>query len=319
MKNRNISILLIVLMIIVIAVIIVEYSSSKIDHRSENIYELNTDEFKHVNKDLIHYKEIKQIVTGEEKSKDIFCFSDMIYLLTETQIKVLDFNGILQKKLILNADPRCLFVNNKIIITAYRNYFDILSHDGDLICKSDTGNKRSVFTSVSTKDSLIFIADAGNRKVFIYNSNGKYISDFNGSSDEDSKNEFVVPSPYFDLAVNSFGELWVANPGMHKFQQHSVTGRLEGFWEKQSTEIDGFTGCCNPAQFAFLPDGSFITSEKKIVRIKIYKPSGEFECVVAAPDKFEDEGHAPAVSCDNNGNIIALDFDKNLIRVFEKI
>jgi hypothetical protein len=82
-------------------------------------------------------------------------------------------------------------------------------------------------------------------------------------------------------------------------------------------QTEGFSGCCNPAYFTFLPDGRFVTSEKGLVRIKTYKPSGEFEGVVAAPAKFKDDGEAPDVAADSQGNIYALDFDKKMIRVFE--
>jgi len=69
-----------------------------------------------------------------------------------------------------------------------------------------------------------------------------------------------------------------------------------------------------------LEDGSFVTSEKGLVRIKIYKSSGEFLGVVAPPTKFDDkiEGQAPDVAVDNKGNIYALDFDRKVLRVFEK-
>jgi hypothetical protein len=53
------------------------------------------------------------------------------------------------------------------------------------------------------------------------------------------------------------------------------------------------------------------------VRIKVYKPSGEFEGVVAAPEKFAKEGHAPDVAADSLANIYALDYDKKMVRVFE--
>ena len=80
---------------------------------------------------------------------------------------------------------------------------------------------------------------------------------------------------------------------------------------------EGFSGCCNPAHFAFLPDGRFVTSEKGLVRVKTYKPSGEFDAVVAAPVKFAEEGKAPDLAADAAGNVYVLDFDKKMIRVFE--
>ena len=85
-----------------------------------------------------------------------------------------------------------------------------------------------------------------------------------------------------------------------------------------SNDIKGFTGCCNPANIAFLPDGNLVTSEKGIVRIKEYKPSGEFVGVVAAPSKFEGGELAPDIVTDEQGRVYALDKDRKMIRVFEK-
>ena len=83
-------------------------------------------------------------------------------------------------------------------------------------------------------------------------------------------------------------------------------------------EIDGFTGCCNPAEIAIMNDGSFITGEKGLVRIKIYDPSGKLLSVVAPPEIFKEDGRAPEITFNTKGIIYALDFDRNVIRLFEK-
>jgi len=61
-----------------------------------------------------------------------------------------------------------------------------------------------------------------------------------------------------------------------------------------------------------------VTSEKGTIRIKVYKPSGEFLGVVADPSKFKDNVHAPDVAVDGLGNIYALDIDRKMIRLFVK-
>lgn len=68
-----------------------------------------------------------------------------------------------------------------------------------------------------------------------------------------------------------------------------------------------------------MDDGSFITSEKGMVRIKIYDQSGQLKSVVAPPDLFVEEGKAPDVCVDEKGVVYALDFDKDVVRVFEPI
>jgi hypothetical protein len=109
------------------------------------------------------------------------------------------------------------------------------------------------------------------------------------------------------------------NPGLHSLENYSAEGRLREHWKASGAQTENFSGCCNPAHFCFLPDGSFVTSEKGLVRIKVYKPSGEFSGVVAAPKKFENkiEGQAPDVATDSQGNIYALDLDRKVLRVFE--
>ena len=66
-----------------------------------------------------------------------------------------------------------------------------------------------------------------------------------------------------------------------------------------------------------MADGSFLTSEKGVVRIKIHEPSGELSTVVAPPDKFMEDGEAPDVAVDEEGIVYALDYDRNMIRIFE--
>jgi hypothetical protein len=104
---------------------------------------------------------------------------------------------------------------------------------------------------------------------------------------------------------------------MHSLENYTEDGNLREHWNNTSMMTEGFSGCCNPAHFTFLPDGRFVTSEKGLVRVKTYKPSGEFDAVVAAPIKFTNEGKAPDIATDAAGNVYALDFDKKMIRVFE--
>ena len=49
----------------------------------------------------------------------------------------------------------------------------------------------------------------------------------------------------------------------------------------------------------------------------IHEASGKLSTVVAAPDQFTEEGEAPDVAVDEEGVVYALDFDRNMIRIFE--
>jgi sugar lactone lactonase YvrE len=153
-----------------------------------------------------------------------------------------------------------------------------------------------------------------------FNTKGELQNEFGGKVSEDALHGFIVPSPYFDIDITEYGDLWVVNPGLHTLENYTSEGNLREHWKASGAKTEGFSGCCNPAHYCFLPDGSFVTSEKGLVRIKVYKPSGEFSGVVAGPNKFDDkiEGQAPDVAVDSQGNIYALDLDRNVLRVFEK-
>ena len=115
---------------------------------------------------------------------------------------------------------------------------------------------------------MVFVADAGNRRILIFNREGELQGEFEGKAESDDGHGFIVPSANFDLAVNSFGELWVVNPGRHALENYTDDGRLRGFWESRSFEIDGFLGCCNPARITTMADDAFVTCEKGMGRIQ---------------------------------------------------
>ena len=149
-----------------------------------------------------------------------------------------------------------------------------------------------------------------------YKTDGEYLGYFEGKSEAGQLHGFIIPSGCFDLDISEDGELWVVNPGKHSLEHYSHQGRLLRFWENASFAPEGFSGCCNPVHIAILPDGSFVTSEKGIVRIKVHKPYGDIYGFVALPEKFENALYAPDVTATPEGIIYALDFNTNKIRVF---
>lgn len=139
---------------------------------------------------------------------------------------------------------------------------------------------QAIITSVSSNKSYIAFADAGNKMVFILEKNGvvKYLI---GQSGE----KFIVPSPYFDVALNDANQLFVANTGHRRVETRTIDGELLSYFGEPGTAPGAFCGCCNPANFILLPDG-FATSEKGINRIKILDKEGEFMEYVSSENNF---------------------------------
>lgn len=316
MKNKQITYFLIFLGLLIIIIIAANYINSKPNKAKSNPYEYEYDDYKKVNPELISHKEIRQIKIDIGEKGGIAADNNQIYLAAEKSIKILAPEGRLISEFPVNEIPYCIAVKEGKIAVGYQKSFVLYNQEGTVLTSSPEINDSTMITSIAIWNDKIVIADAGKRKVYIYRDSEK-VSEFEGVSGVENTHGFIIPSAKFDLSVNNENELWVVNPGIHSLQNYDERGNLINSWRKTSLNIEGFCGCCNPSHFSFLSDGSFVTSEKSMPRIKIYNKKGEFESVVAAPDKFEENGRPSDIAVLND-MIVALDYDKKLIRIFEK-
>ncbi len=318
MNKKTLTLLVLLTLAIIIAMVIFDFMGDRPDKRGENPYEYNVDQFKTVDPDLVHYRETKNIPLGDRVPGGIDVFNEEIFLTGLNFIIVIRPDGVQKSSFPIEGKGECIKATEENIIIGLKSEILIYDHSGKLLNSWKIENERTILTSIAVKDDLIFLADAGNRRVLSYDLQGALQTEFEGKREGNAGHGFIVPSANFDLVVNSFGELWITNPGEHAIENYTDNGQIRGFWAKSSMEIEGFTGCCNPAEIAVLEDGSFVTSEKGLVRIKVYDASGKLISVVAPPEKFNEEGHAPEVAVGKNGEIYTLDFDRNMIRLFEK-
>lgn len=317
MNKRTITLFIIAMAAVVVLIVTRDMISSNPGKRAGNPYKLEIDSFQQVDPALIKYKEFRQIRLSLENPAGFTLQGNQIFLAGDQKLLVISAEGELISEHNLPEQPTCLSTaGDQLLCIGFRDHFGIYREDGTLLSESEKHSSSSVFTALAVKDGKVFVADAGNRRVLVYDVEGNFKEEIRGETGDGTSHGFIIPSPNFHLDFDPEGKLWVTNPGIHTLQQYTPQGKLENSWSKASLEIDGFNGCCNPAKFTFLPDGRFITSEKGLVRVKLYSPSGEFESVVAAPDKFTEDGHAPDLAVDQQGNIILLDIDKKMIRFF---
>ena len=320
MKKRSLTIVVLVIVVIILGVIIVDFLGNRPDRRGENPYALEVDQFKEVNDELISHKETRNFSLGLMVSTDMSLHENKLYISGNSSLVVIPLDGTQASMHEILPGATCLEVDKQHIFIGFGTNVAKYNHDGELVQEWADLGERTVLTNLAIKGDKIYAADAGNRRIVIFNREGEKTGQFEGKTESEAGHGFIVPSANFDLVVNSFGELWVVNPGKHALEDYSDDGRMRGFWESRSFDIDGFLGCCNPARITTLEDGSFVTSEKGMVRIKIYDQSGKLLSVVASPDLFNgDDGKAPEVCADENNVIYALDFERDMVRVFEPI
>ena len=316
MKNKYISFFLIILALLIVAVIALEYVNSKPKKAKQNPYEYNVDEFKQVDSTLVSHFEKRQIKVKINGRAGLTTFDGKIYLAANNTVSVISLEGRLLSSFSAPADARAIAVNSNKIAVAGQKNVSVFDHTGNFSYSTPTVSDSSVYTSVAFWDDDIVVADAGKRLVYIFE-NEVLIDEIEGISGIENLHGFIIPSARFDLAVNDENELWVVNPGMHALQQYTRRGALAGSWDKASLTIEGFSGCCNPAQICTLSDGRIVTSEKSMPRIKIYSRNGELLSVVAPPSAFGNNIEASEVAAIGE-TIVALDTEQQLIRIFEK-
>jgi DNA-binding beta-propeller fold protein YncE len=173
-----------------------------------------------------------------------------------------------------------LSVSGDTIYAATQELIQVFDPKGVSITEWGPFEDKAIITSVSSNKSYVAFADAGNKIIFILDKKGevRYMAGQTGEP-------FIVPSPYFDVALTADNRLIVANTGQRRVETRSLSGTLLGFFGEPGTAPGAFCGCCNPAHFALIP-GGFVTAEKGINRIKLLNAKGEFTEFVSSVNKF---------------------------------
>lgn len=223
------------------------------------------------------------------------------------------FDGELKRKwhIVTPAPVNALTASGNIIFAASQETIFLLSYDGVIIEEWGPYEANSLITSIASGNDRVAFADAANKRIFILDMNGGLISMIGQSG-----NHFVIPSPYFDVALTDDNTLVVANTGKHTIEKWNSTGTMIASFGSAGTSPESFCGCCNPAHF--IPFGNkIVTAEKGINRIKIIDLNGEFIEYVSSVNDFT--ASVPLDLAASGQKIYAANPADSKIYVFEKI
>jgi hypothetical protein len=312
----------IVTIAIIAAVVMVFRAAINKDEESSlsKAFTYDLEELRKTDPALIKYEEIDNIQTGFEEVYAIAIDSShRIYVAGDKAIKVFHSDGYAISEIGLPESPRCLtVVENGTLYVGMPDHIEVYNQSGTRVAKWESAGENALLTSVAVYGEDVWVANARERVVLRYDTSGKLIKRIGEKDMDRNIPGFIIPSPYFDLAVAPDGLLRVTNPGLQRVEAYTFDGDLEIWWGKPANSIDGFVGCCNPVNFAILPDGRFVTCEKGIPRVKVYSDRGVFESVVAGAELFEtsDEAYALDVAVDSQGRVLVLDPERKSIRIF---
>lgn len=320
MNRKLVNVVLIVLALAIVVIIGKDFIGKKAGKNIENPYKYDVDEFRKVDSTAILFHETDTFPVNADEPKGIAVSGKQIIVVTEKLLLKYDYSGkeLLRKEIPDTASCVTVDASNEIWVGTSHSVA-LFDQGGTLLKRWNSFGDRSVITSVAVSGEMVYVADAGNRIVYQCNTNGQVLSKIGEKNEQKGVPGYVIPSPYFDLALDDNNFLWVVNPGRHSFENYNPDGSMRTSWGLASFKIEGFSGCCNPAHMAIMADNSFITSEKGMPRIKLYGQHGEFLGVVASPEMFDKDSYlAPDIAIDSEQRVVALDFERKQVRIFER-
>ncbi len=317
MKKNNILLIILIIFILAIAGFIIGDFFSD-DKDRNNVYEYNLDKFQNKNPDAVTHKETKTIPVKLDDIKGIALDqNDNIYISGQNRILGFNAEGEIITDIETGTRAGPININGGRIFHAARDHIRIYNLTGELLDSWAKPNEKSVLTSIAKQDTNLYVADAGARLVYHFNESGDLINQIGEKETSPDKKGFIIPSPYFDVAIGRNDELWIVNPGRHRLESYSQDGEFIYSWNKTSMGLDGFSGCCNPTHIALLEDGSFATTEKGLIRVKIHEPNGDFRALVADQSSFDKGTTGLDIASDSKGRILILDPMRKQVRIFE--
>jgi hypothetical protein len=275
---------------------------------------------------LTGYVRIRVIETGLINLSGIAVnYDSSIVLCGNGTVILLDKIGRQQESIRIGSVASCIAAagNDLLIGTGSGiSHYDIKARS---LTRWNYSYADGYFTSIALNGNKVYAADASRKLIIIFDLSGNFIQEIGKKNTTTEAPGFILPSLYFDIAFGGFNDLWVGNTGRLRVEHYTENGYFEYAWGNASYEPNGFSGCCNPAHIAILPDGCFVTYEKGIDHIKLFDQTGKFLCYVGGAGSFR--GNADFNLGKNNlvkdiaagpdSNIYILDA-YNRINVFQK-
>ncbi len=283
-----------------------------------NPYEYDIEDFKKVDPALVHYVESARIPLGPGRVHGIASGSDgRIYVSGEGSVLVFGRDGILRSTIGTDGPVMCLCLDkDDALYLGLTDHVEVYGPDGQRKSSWRSPGERAILTSIALSDKFVFVADAGSQTVWKFDKSGRILGRIGDRDDARDIPGFIIPSPYFDVAVDPDGFLWVADTGRHSLENYYPDGGIRTSWGEPSMDVEGFCGCCNPTHFTIMADGSFVTSEKGIARVKVYNRLGNLVSVVAGPDLFDEGTVGLDLAVDTSRRILVLDPARKFVRIF---
>ena len=289
---------------------------------------------------IIYTESAKPIATGFTVPRAIAVGpEDRIYVTGDQVIRRFERNGNpVGEDIFLPEAGSCVAVTQQgKIFVGLKDHVEVYDSKGKPLSRWEARNPEDRLTSIAVKDDDVFVAVYVKNfgLVYHYDGSSQFINLIQQEKSSAQGFPFDVPSAYFDVAVGADEMVHIAHTGKLQIERYTFRGHFGGKWGKGSVglhKMEDFFGCCNPVNFALLPEeAGYITCEKGIItRVKEYDLDGNFVGIVAPPDHFpksqriemDTESGAKRVvldvAVDSKGRVLILDPFRSQVRIYTR-
>ncbi|HZE99122.1 MAG TPA: hypothetical protein VE981_19105 [Planctomycetota bacterium] len=267
---------------------------------------------------LIIAKEDARLATGLKQLRAIAVGpDDRIYAAGDKCYVILGRDGKVESRVDLGNVPNCMAVDaDGTVYVGVWDHLEVYDTKGGRKAVWEKPGPTAWMTSVAVSEKAVYAADFGDKTVIHFDKSGKIVGRLGEAGKVAGTGKYEIPSPYFDVAVDQNGTPWVAHTGRRLLENYREDDTMATSWGKSGPQIEKFSGCCNPSHFTMRKDGSFVTAEKGLVRVKVHAPNGDLIGVVAAAKDFEKGIHGLDVAVDSKDHILVADPGTSSVRIY---
>jgi hypothetical protein len=187
------------------------------------------------------------------------------------------------------------------------------AHDGGFAV--GTREKPADVTAVRLFRDAVLVADAAARVIRRYDLRGAEQGLIGGRN---KTGGFMLPNRSLDFVVDAAGVVHATDSGRHQVTSWTLDGTMvASFGRFGMARPEDFVGCCNPVNVAIAPDGSLVTAEKMVARVKVFGKDRTLLAVIG-PGHFDPMCLHIHLAVDSSGRVVTADPEHRTIEVFER-
>jgi hypothetical protein len=269
--------------------------------------------------ELLTWTEVGRVKTGLALVRSFALLPDGTAVVAgEKKLRVMMAAGEAVRDIELADEPHAVTAVGSTVYVGLKDHVEVWDLSGKKVAQWPSLGQDAFITCLALGDGhkSLWVANAGWRIVTEYDLTGKPLREIGREDEGTHAPGIVAPSPHLDVALGSDGFVWISNPGRHELEAYDANGIMVRQWGIYGTSVGAFIGCCNPTDFAFLPDGRVITAEKGTPRVKIFNANGKLHSVVAGPGDFAQEAAGIDVAADAQGRVWVMDPVARELRIY---